>query len=83
MADGRGRNKRKPRDLGLLAQLCYVRPRDTKGDCVFLEGARKHTVYQDHKKCAGVSIISIIKCSVIALLCRPCLMVNAITETGC
>lgn len=28
-----GRNK-KLRDLGLLAQLCYVRPRDTKGDCV-------------------------------------------------
>lgn len=76
-----GRNK-KLRDLGLLAQLCYVRPRDKRGLCS-LRRARKHTVYQDHKKCAGVSIISIIKCSVIALLCRPCLMVNAITETGC
>ena len=28
-----GRNK-KLRDLGLLAQLCYARPQDTKGNCV-------------------------------------------------
>lgn len=28
-----GGNK-KPRDLGLLEQLCYVRLQDTKGDCV-------------------------------------------------
>lgn len=56
--------------------------RHKRGLCS-LRRPRKHTVYQDRKKCAGVSIISIIKCSVIAVLCRPGLVVDAITETGC
>lgn len=47
------------RDLGLLEQLCEA-TRVKRGLCS-LRRPREHTVYQDHKKCAGVSIISIIK----------------------
>jgi hypothetical protein len=38
---------------------------------------RGHTVYQDHRQCAGVNIIRSLKCSVVTLFCRARLMVEA------
>lgn len=69
------------RDLCLLEVMLCEATRPKRGLCS-LRRPRKHTVYQDHNKCAGVSIISIIKCSVIALFCRPGLVVDTITETS-
>ena len=69
------------RDLGLLEVMLCEATRPKRGLCS-LRRLRKHTIYQDHNECAGVSIISIIKGSVIALFCRPGLMVDTITETS-